>query len=174
MVRPGDVAQQCSLNQAVPHPAWFWECAPQHHPTATLLGCGVLQALTLLSLPMPPLSSLLPAGPTAICSCSNIPIPPLLPIFAPQCAWNPLAIMPKAHLWLCPLDPCAHLCCYSGNNLWVGCRAVFPSLSRVLLLGKQPRHKKPRAVLCSACVHPSGCAGGNYSITGSFRNAIFY
>lgn len=33
---------------------------------------------------------------------------------------------------------------------------------------------KPRATPCSSCVHPSGDAGGNHSITGSFRNAVFH
>lgn len=103
------------------------------------------------------LCSLLPAAPTATYSCSNIPIPSLLPVFVPQDAWNPLAILPKAHHWLCPLDPCVHLCCC--NNLCVGCRAVFPPLSRLLLLGKQPSHKKPWAMLCGGCVHPSRVLG---------------
>lgn len=145
MVRPGDVGQQCSLNQTVPHPPWYWDCAPQ--PTATELGCGMLQALTL---PMSPLSSLLSAGPTAY-SC-NIPIPSLLPLYFPQGAWNPRAITPKAHLWLCLLDPCAHLCRCSGNNLWVGCRAVFLSSFQGAAAGEAAQTQRESHRQCCAIV----------------------
>lgn len=175
VVRPGDVGQQCSLNQAVPHPPCYWDCAPQHHLTATQLGCGMLQALTLLSLPMPPLSSLLLAGPTAY-SCSNIPIPSLLPFFFPTGCLEPsgnhvqrssLAVPPG---FLCPL---LSLLRQQPLGWMQGCISLL--FRGCCCWGSSPDTEgKPRAMPCISCVHPSGDAEGNYSITGSFRNAVFY
>lgn len=122
----------------------------------------MLQALTLLSLPMPPLSSLLPAGPTATYSCSNTPIPSLLLTFSPQRAWNPLAIMSGSHLRPCLLDPCAHLCRCSGNNLWVGCRVVFPSSFRDAAAGEAAQAQRESHGRCRAavvCIPPGMPAG---------------
>lgn len=172
MLRPGDIGK-VFFKPGCPTSTLVWDCAPNSTPQPQL-GCRMLQELTLLSLPMPPLSSQQLPQPSIHAPTSQfLPHPQFF--FSPQGAWTPLSVTTKAHLWLCLLDPCAHLCCCSGNNLWVGCRAVFPCSFQ----GKQPRPRGKatgHAVGCthSSCVHPPGDAWGNYSSTGSFRNAIFY
>lgn len=104
-------------------------CPPNAIPAAAQLGCRMPQPLTpLLRLTTPPPSSpQLPPGTATIDSSCNILIPSSLLHFSPEGALNPPAIVSEAHLWLRRMDPCAHLCRCSGNNLRVGCGVVFPS-----------------------------------------------
>lgn len=134
--RPGCPTSTLALGLCPPTPA--------HSHTVGMLGAAGTDPA------QPPHSSPLPAGPTAI---SNIPIPSLHQIFSPQCAWNSLAVVSKAHLWLCVLDPTSALALG-----WIqGC--VFLLFPRCCCWGSSPGTEgEPRAMLCSSFVHPSGDA----------------
>lgn len=164
VVRPGNFGK-LFFKPGCPSSTLELGLCPPTPPHSHTVGMWDAAGTDLLSLPMPPPSSLLPAGPTAIYSCCNIPIPSSLPFFFPQGAWNPLAIMTKAHLWLCLLDPCAHLCCCSGNNLWVGCRAVFPSSFQGAAAGEAAQTQRESHGWCRGmhtqqfCASLWGCLG---------------
>lgn len=106
-----------------------------------------------LCLPVPPPTShQLSACTTAVNLSRSIPVPSLFLLFSPEGALNPPAALSAAHLWLCHLHPCAHLCCCSGNNLWVGCRVLFPSSLQDAAAGEAAQARRESHGRCHTAV----------------------